>query len=503
MKKVLFIGLMALATMSSAQISYNYGWEPTGEGSWTSSGYGVFERSETTPCTGVGSMVANNFYNESSYLVSPALTGTNGGDVNVSFAYKVTEFSSNSTGASLADFGVIKLAWATSAAGPWTTSYTIDDTSHVVSASCTTKSATISGVPASGNLFIRFEALSGLDTSDNYVYFDDVNITQGAAPSCISPGSVAVSNMTIATANISWAAPTVVPANGYDLYYSTNATPPTATTPPTYTSISGTSKGLSGLSTSTQYYVWVRSNCTTTDKSIWTPVYTFTTPCVSANLPYTLDFESVTTPALPGCTSNFNAGTGNDWTTTLPGDYGFPTNALTYVYNSDNPANTWFFTQGVNLTAGVQYNISYNYGNNGGTTYVEKLKVAYGNDPIVSAMINSIADHPNIVNGTSSTVSALNSSVNFTPSVTGVYYFGFNAYSDTDRNRLYVDDISITQSSLATTETSLTKNNLKISPNPFSDVLNISDISNVKSISVMDITGRVVKTLINRNLLFI
>ena len=486
--------MMLLGVMSSAQISYTYGWEPAGDGSWTSSGSGSFSRSETTPCTGTAGMRANNYYNATSYLVSPALTGTNGGNLNVSFAYKVTEYSSNSTGVSLADFGVIKLAWATSETGPWTTAYTIDDTSHVVSASCATKSATILGVPSSGNLFIRFEAQSGLTTSDNYVYFDDINITQGAAPTCFSPSSVTASNMTTATADISWTAPTAVPASGYELYYSTSATPPTATTPPTYTNIAGTSKALSGLSPSVQYYVWVRSNCTTTDKSIWTAVYSFTTPCLNTSLPYTLDFENVTTPDLPTCTSIFNAGTGNDWRTTLPGEYGFANKALTYVYHGTNAANAWFFTQGVNLTAGVQYNISYKYGNNGGTTYVEKLKVAYGNNPSVSAMTNSIADHPNIVNGTSSTVSALSSSVDFTPTVTGIYYFGFNAYSAADRNRLYVDDISITQSSLATSETALAKNNLKVSPNPFADILNISDVSNVKSISVMDIAGRLVKT---------
>ncbi|WP_435523735.1 fibronectin type III domain-containing protein [Chryseobacterium indoltheticum] len=261
MRKILLTCMMALATMSSAQISYSYGWEPTGDGSWTSGGdSGWYSRSETTPCTGIGSMRANNYYNSSSYLISPVLTGTNGGDLNVSFAYKVTEYADNDTGASLADFGVIKLDWATSENGPWTTAYTIDNTNHIVSASCATKSATISGVPSSGNLFIRLEAKSALDTSDNYVYFDDINITQGAAPSCLDPSSVTSSNVTSATADISWTAPTLVPGNGYELYYNTNGIPPTATTTPVYTNVVGTSKALSGLSPGLQYYVWVRSS---------------------------------------------------------------------------------------------------------------------------------------------------------------------------------------------------------------------------------------------------
>ncbi|WP_265429950.1 T9SS type A sorting domain-containing protein, partial [Chryseobacterium sp. YIM B08800] len=46
---------------------------------------------------------------------------------------------------------------------------------------------------------------------------------------------------------------------------------------------------------------------------------------------------------------------------------------------------------------------------------------------------------------------------------------------------------------LATGETKA-KDNFKVYPNPFVDVLNISDVSNVKSISVMDVAGRLVKT---------
>ncbi|MBT2620221.1 T9SS type A sorting domain-containing protein [Chryseobacterium sp. ISL-6] len=50
---------------------------------------------------------------------------------------------------------------------------------------------------------------------------------------------------------------------------------------------------------------------------------------------------------------------------------------------------------------------------------------------------------------------------------------------------------------LGTNEVSNNKNNLKVYPNPFADVLNISDVSKVKSISVSDVAGRLVKTVIN------
>ncbi|MBK6373822.1 MAG: hypothetical protein IPF67_11775 [Saprospiraceae bacterium] len=65
--------------------------------------------------------------------------------------------------------------------------------------------------------------------------------------------------------------------------------------------------------------------------------------------PYTQDFESVTTPRIPACTSIQNAGTGNNWTTNSPSNYGFTSKALRHSYNSSNAANAWFL-QGLTLT---------------------------------------------------------------------------------------------------------------------------------------------------------
>ena len=190
---------------------------------------------------------------------------------------------------------------------------------------------------------------------------------------------------------------------------------------------------------------------------------TFTTICSSTNVPYTLDFENVSTPSLPSCTSMVNPGTGNAWkTATAPTGLGFDTGkALNYSYNTSNPANTWFFTQGLNLTAGVSYRIKYKYANSAGTSqYLEKLKVAYGNAATVAGMTNVLATHETTTGApalpTGTTINSANSTdgfytlgnatsnfVDFTPASTGVYYFGFQAYSVKNMNQIYVDDINI------------------------------------------------------------
>lgn len=192
------------------------------------------------------------------------------------------------------------------------------------------------------------------------------------------------------------------------------------------------------LAVSTTYYYTVNSYSATSTSSSCTE-RSFSTICGATNIPYSQDFESVTTPALPACTSIENAGNGNNWTTYSSAGGSFSTKVLNYTYNSSSAANAWFYTQGINLTAGVSYRIKYIYGNASGTTYPEKLKVAYGTAATNASMTTVLADYPNVTNGTT----AVAASVDFVPTASGVYYFGFNAYSAADMNRLYVDNILI------------------------------------------------------------
>lgn len=79
--------------------------------------------------------------------------------------------------------------------------------------------------------------------------------------------------------------------------------------------------------------------------------------------------------------------------------------------------------------------------------------------------------------------------------VTGTtYYVLLTGYAAT---RIGNYSISVTQgcSSLGTNEIKDKEDRINAYPNPFADVLNISDVSNVKSVSVMDVAGRLVKTI--------
>ena len=58
-----------------------------------------------------------------------------------------------------------------------------------------------------------------------------------------------------------------------------------------------------------------------------------------------------------------------------------------------------------------------------------------------------------------------------------------------------VEDYTIQVNDAAAATINADKNKLSVYPNPFQDVLKISDIKGVKSISVSDVSGRQVKNL--------
>lgn len=108
---------------------------------------------------------------------------------------------------------------------------------------------------------------------------EDYKFTVIAAPSCLAPTGVTASANSPFTATLNWIASVTVPSNGYQYYYSTSNTSPTAGTTPLGSVGAGIlTASVSGLSADTVYYVWVRSNCGTTSDWTLSPV-SFRTPC--------------------------------------------------------------------------------------------------------------------------------------------------------------------------------------------------------------------------------
>lgn len=441
MKKLLLTCMIALGITASAQIAVNEGFEaattPTG---WTYTG---FSRTTTSgyPCSGTGAL-RKNLYGTTTNATANAVytsTSSNGGAIDVAFKYSTRGFSATTPLVA----GTMKVEY--SADGGTTYNLIgsqVSITTH--SALCTSFTGNIAAgaVPSGANFKFRITGTNGTTASgangDWYLTIDDVTLSQVA--SCYPPTGLTATGVTSTSATVNWSASTTPPANGYDVYYSTTNTAPTAATVPQFTGVTGLSQTLTGLESNKAYYVWVRSSCSTSDVSAWSGTLTFTTLCGAATLPYTQNFESATVPALPACTSAQNAGTGNNWVTyalSAP-NFGFSAGkVLRYSYHATSAANAWFYTQGMNLTAGTTYMIRYRVGGSD-VGYQEKMRVAAGTSATSTAMTSPIADNTSIPQGSSSL-----ETVYFTPTTSEVYYIGFNAYSDADMSYLYLDDILV------------------------------------------------------------
>lgn len=101
-------------------------------------------------------------------------------------------------------------------------------------------------------------------------YFDDV--IWEAIPSCLAPVNPSITTFTTNSLTVSWTAPSTAPAIGYDVYYSTTNTAPTAATVLDVTnsvSSTTTTATISGLPSDNVQFIWIRSNCTVSEQSVW------------------------------------------------------------------------------------------------------------------------------------------------------------------------------------------------------------------------------------------
>ncbi|MBS1569650.1 MAG: hypothetical protein JST45_09425, partial [Bacteroidetes bacterium] len=269
--------------------------------------------------------------------------------------------------------------------------------------------------------------------------FEDYTLNITAPPSCVAPtGLTVAAGAPVST--LSWVASTSNPSIGYQWEVRTSGAPGSGATGLTASGIANvpdTSAAASGLAGTTAYSAYVRAICAVGDTSVWIGLVNFTTPCITANIPYSENFDAVTTPAIPTCMS-IQTVSGNPWATvTAPTGYTGKVARVSYTGFGSPDMDSWIYTQGLNLTGGTSYRLSYKYGNNS-TSYVERMSVSYGAGVAEAQMTTLLADHATINDNTPHT-----NTVDFTPATTGVYNIGFKCYSIADQYYLYLDEISV------------------------------------------------------------
>ncbi len=114
--------------------------------------------------------------------------------------------------------------------------------------------------------------------------------------------------------------------------------------------------------------------------------------------------------------------------------------SMAYPWSGTNAANAWAVTPGQTLTGGQCYTISFWY-KVLSASFPEKLKVTVGSG-------SSISNQTTVLWNNNGQISLNNTNyakatIIYTPTADGIYYFGFNCYSDANMLYLYVDDVSI------------------------------------------------------------
>lgn len=365
-----------------------------------------------------------------------------------------------------------------------------------------------SSVPANARLAVR-------NTADGKGYYWD-DVIWEPVPSCLPPTAVTPSAITANTATVSWAAPSSVPASGYEVYYSTTNTAPTFTTVlnATNSATSATTSALlNGLSAVTTYYVWVRSKCSANDVSEWSFSSTFTTECATVTAPFSQTFDN---GALPNCWQNLNpttTGTYAFWRFSGSPGYGVSTSfngrtAGTYAWVDasspyDGVHNVQLVTPFIDLTGLTQPYISFEWYKNHSSSSSTIIPSTFADNKLI-VEVNNGNGWVSVFNDSSNSGQWRTVEIPLPSSYIGTtIQVRFTVDKDTAGNAYFYDDllldnIEVKQNpNLSTSEVASAKKDVKVYPNPFTDVVYISETKDLKMVKVFDLTGRAVKTIEN------
>lgn len=279
----------------------------------------------------------------------------------------------------------------------------------------------------------------------NQSYYNNTDFRLRYYQRCIQPNTPVVSSVGSTTAVVNWSpAYLPTPADGYEWMVTSDGLDPNEDTP-TAIEASGTTTAtsinpLTGLPGGTTMVFWVRASCGGGQYSNWVSSTSFATTCLPSNVPYFLGFTGAQLPdTMAPCTSQIAVAPSLPWVVNenQPGMNG---RHLQYTQSGANAANAYFFTQGVNLTAGQAYRISYRYGSQNLSTISNRMEVRYGTAESVAGMTLPIDNHPDFRGSP-----FLNTAV-FVAPTTDVYYFGFRVYSLAGQGNVWLDDILVEES---------------------------------------------------------
>jgi hypothetical protein len=267
-------------------------------------------------------------------------------------------------------------------------------------------------------------------------FYNVSGMITSSSSTCISaPLGLVASSISGNSFTASWN--TVPGASDYMVDVSTNTT--FTALLPSYSNVSTAgliSISVGGLVPLTTYYFRVRAsgiNC-----NVNSAMVAVTTYCGSFPIPYFQNFDTTPVATVPTCfTISNNNSDSTAWQVQNSLASSAP-NAIHLATNTPIDSDDFFYTPGLNLTAGVSYRVRFKYNTSSVGVFSENLRVRLGTDPSESSANSTLLDLPNLINTVYQTAI-----VDFIPTVSAVYYIGFQGYSFANQSKILLDDLSV------------------------------------------------------------
>lgn len=464
MKKILLLCFLAFGISANAQITVNENFEATPEGFTVTGGYQP-NRYTDGGCNGDNGGYGSNIYGTTTanktvniIYTKPTAITANGKKIDVAFDYTTLGLESVS--------GTITVAYSKSDTGnTWTTVGTATISPSNPDFNCINFTGTIpESANVNGQFRLRIQAVTGDSANDFYFFVDNLTIMQEtlSVPSCATVSLPANGASPNNTNSLSW--PIVAGASGYKVYVGSAAG--------TYDLVNGTlvtttNYVLSGLIANTSYFVKVVPTNANGD-AIGCAEVSFTTgPATHCNditnsASDHEGFEKISKVTFAGIDNSSSSTSAYEDFTAIVGtvEQGkpYPIEVTISSFDSDL-TSVW---------------IDFNQDN----TFSESEKVVLTPTAIATGTINIPSDA--VLGNTRMRVRT--SYVN-SPSPCGSISYG--------QAEDYIINVIEDPLSVA----GVNKSRISVYPNPFTEVLKISDIEGVKSVSITDISGRQLKNL--------
>lgn len=305
---------------------------------------------------------------------------------------------------------------------------------------------------------------------------DNVYVVSGTCP---APARLMTnSNIGLTSGTFNWTAATGG-ITEYDYSWGSPGHTPTVTN-----TVAANSVTMSSLTANTRYQYFVRSK-SGTNRSGWIGPYSLFTAVAGAPS-YNYGFDNTNGYSTDGWSGGWSSN--NTAGNPQAGTQMVFSNSSTTVGTA---TNRWLFSRPIYLEANSNNVIKFYLRRFTTTTNAQSIKMTVGNQPVVASQTNTLWSSSTFANAAWTEYT-----VNYTPTSSGTYYFGFHHFTPgvAGAVSLGLDTFSLTST---LSNESFTMNNFDIYPNPASSVLNISNTNNIEinNISITDLNGRVIKNV--------